>query len=563
MHILVHNELEISLEEIPSHLLSEIIENCTYKNPEYYKAKGMGYWPKCDNKISNYTLNRDKGKLFIPRGKMSDLRQILQAFEIEYKCIDTRFSRKMDIDLNYDSSIELWEDQQDLLDTIIRKENVLVRGGCGIGKTEIAIKFIDKVRENTLVIVWSEELFEQWISRLADRFNMKESQIGKIKSGKKESFEPITVALNKTLYNRLKTSKYRKEISNYFGAVICDEVQRFAANTFYDVVSPFPAKYRIGVSEDETRKDGKEFLIYDLFGHCAHEVSISNLEDKGIVHRVPIYVVPTELRDDIYENPPLLCRYCKKEYDPMTIITEAIPPYNERYLMTGDPCPNPRKGGKCGKRLVVNKDYHGVLNTIIDSDERHQIIANIAKDEVDEDNMLVIFSDRIPMCERVSEILTENGISNGIISADTKYKKLKSSTIQEARDGKIKALIGTSTIYQGLDVPRLNRGITTIPKATNYQQLSQQMGRLRRPERNCGICKKRIDQTHEDVANFTGPTVCPHCGVKHKYDAKLYYIWDRHVFPKHLGLLTKHFTDVFVLVDGVYITAKEYIKKGK
>lgn len=562
MHILVHNELEINLDELPDHLIPEIIENCTYRNPEYFKAKAMGYYPKCDKTISNYTLDRQSKRMLIPRGKMADLREILSAFEIPYKCIDQRISNKMDIDLNYDSSIELWEDQQDLLDTILKKENVLVRGGCGIGKTEIAIKFIDISRENTLVVVWSDDLYVQWIERLADRFNLKKSEIGEIK-GSKEKIKPITVALNKTLYNRLQKPKFKKEVSNYFGAVICDEVQRFAANTFYGAVSPFTAKYRIGVSEDETRKDGKEFLVYDLFGRVAHEVSIDELENKGIVHRVPIYVVPTELRDEEYENPPLLCRYCKKEYDPMTIVKEDVAPYNERYLMKGDPCLNVRRGKPCRGNLVINKDYNGVLNTIIDNDDRHKLIIKIAKEEVEEGNTLVVFSDRIPMCEKVSEMFSDAGIPNGIVSADTKYKKMRKDVIKDAKIGKIKALIGTSTIYQGLDVPRLNRGIVTIPKATNYQQLSQQLGRLRRPERFCGICSKKIEQTHEDVANYTVPMKCPHCGVNHKYDAKLYYIWDQYVFPKHLALLDKHFKSVYVYQDGVYITVKEYFKKNK
>ncbi len=81
-----------------------------------------------------------------------------------------------------------------------------------------------------------------------------------------EDVQPITIAIQKTLA----AHGVDDELRSFFGAVICDEVQLFGAKTFYEVIDPWPAKYRIGVSADERRKDRKEFLIHHQFGEVVH-----------------------------------------------------------------------------------------------------------------------------------------------------------------------------------------------------------------------------------------------------------------------------------------------------
>ena len=146
---------------------------------------------------------------------------------------------------------------------------------------------------------------------------MRKSSIGIIQ-GKRRSMKPLTIAMQKTLAQNPLTA----EEMNYFGVVICDEVQLFAAKTFIKAVDPFPAKYRVGISADHRRKDKKEFLIHDLFGGVAAEISRNELISLGVIVDTEIRVVPTdfqapwygrpddvdELREDVFPN-------AKKEID--------------------------------------------------------------------------------------------------------------------------------------------------------------------------------------------------------------------------------------------------------
>ena len=81
-----------------------------------------------------------------------------------------------------------------------------------------------------------------------------------------------------------------------FGTVICDEVQRFAAKTLFAAVELWPARYRVGISADESRKDKKEFLTYDLFGDVAADIKRDDLIISGNVLDVEVRIVETDFR---------------------------------------------------------------------------------------------------------------------------------------------------------------------------------------------------------------------------------------------------------------------------
>ncbi len=84
-----------------------------------------------------------------------------------------------------------------------------------------------------------------------------------------------------------------RAINSRFAVIICDEVQRFAARTFMDVIDKSAARYRIGLSASEKRKDGKECLIYDSFGGVAAAIDEKELVGAGLIHDVPFNMIRT------------------------------------------------------------------------------------------------------------------------------------------------------------------------------------------------------------------------------------------------------------------------------
>lgn len=56
-------------------------------------------------------------------------------------------------------------------------------------------------------------------------------------------------------------------LAKEFGTVILDEAHHCPASTFSDIVNTFYARYRIALSGTMIRKDGKQILFKDYFGH--------------------------------------------------------------------------------------------------------------------------------------------------------------------------------------------------------------------------------------------------------------------------------------------------------
>jgi superfamily II DNA or RNA helicase len=176
---------------------------------------------------------------------------------------------------------------------MFKKENCLIQSPTGSGKTETLLKVAEWILRTAgpvLIIVWEGSrrsgLMKQWIDRICERFGLSPNDVGVIGDGLKR-IKPLTVGMQQTLKN------VGRRYTQAFGGIICDEVQRFAAPTFQKVVGIYPARYRFGASADETRKDGKEFLIYESFGEVAGTVENAALIEKGKVKDVTVRIVPT------------------------------------------------------------------------------------------------------------------------------------------------------------------------------------------------------------------------------------------------------------------------------
>lgn len=542
--------------------INALQEQCTHQDPDYYKARRMGRFTRGDGKIRDYKYDGRSDTLYLPRGKFDAIRDVFRDFGFWRVVDDHRLDVPVDGGERLKSSATLWDFQDDLLEAMVRKENCLIRGGCGAGKSEIGLKLIERVGQNSIVIVWSRPLFDQWVERACARFGLRERDLGMIVGGRKFRLAPITIAMQQTLYKRLQDSTLAKKITGHFGVLIFDEVQRASAKTVREVVQPFPARYRVGISEDETRKDEKEFLIYDLFGDVAETVDITELEQRGVVHRVPIYVVPTGFHYEPYEHPRWRCNYhgCGEIY-PSDQQMEDSGVAGKRSMRHDDRC----LVHGCRGRVVADRDYHALLNAMVADEQRTHLARDVIQEQWAGGHTVVAFSDRVESCEVLSKTLRQIGVRNGLIVGDKKYKGQRTENMEWLRSGELRVVLGTAAIYQGIDVPRLDRGVVVLPKGSNRQLLSQQMGRLRRPERKCGICDEAVGQTKQDVADGTLSTICPHCGVQHKVDARLYYLWDEHIFPPHLTNLQRWFSNVWVFdsVTGDWVTVIRYKRLRK
>lgn len=456
-------------------MLSELRSEFTYSNPEYHKRKALNLWTgntpaqiKTWNHVDHEEWN---ACLTLPRGGTNKVRKVFENYNLKPGFIDQRFSLPPITNLYND--VTLRPDQQRLAEAMFKRENCLIRSPTSSGKTETSLKvteWILKTAGPVIIIVWETGLLDQWVERIMLRFGLREKDIGII-SGKKKRVSPITVGMQQTLVNQ--GHKY----AHSFGGLIADEVQRFAAPTFQKVVDTFPAKYRIGISADESRRDNKQYLIYDVFGDVADEIEKAQLIDAGKIHDVTIRMVPTRFDYEL-------------ELHGEDVPWTRIPP--------------------------DLKNYDDFLNQLGADEYRNDLIWEFMEPSLKAGKTLLVVTRRRAHAFYWEARIRAAGYASGLILGQdaTEFKR----TADGLRRGTIKAGIGTiQKGGTGHDIPRLDRVFILSPLANNRQLFEQVIGRIRR------TCEGKTDA----VCYYFWDRYC-YPASKHKL-VKLYpgntYVW--------------------------------------
>lgn len=435
LQVIVDSRLRFSASALSAECQQELCEAFTHKNPEFYKKQSMGFstW-KLSETVQTWRQERDEFSL--PRGGTTKLRKILREHGVSWQMVDRRVGGDPALANHIPvHKCQLWDFQDVAVDLLIERQNCLFRAPTGCGKTTTGIALASRVNLPTLVIVHTSALFKQWVDRCVSELGMKRADVGQVKSGK-FVLKPITIAMQQTL-NRLPASRWR-ELEQTFGCVICDEVHLFAATTFLATVDRLPARYRIGISADERRRDRKEFLLYDAFGSVAHEVSQDELIQKSFVHDVAVRVIPTEFRADWY-----LDRDADEDEK------KEVPSFN---------------------RLLEEMS----TNTV-----RNQLALNACVAEVKSNNQVLAFSHRREHCQLFASLSAAAGLVSGLLLGGDSDRNEFNRTIDRIKSGELRLAIGTlQASGTGIDLPTLNRGLVLTPIAQNRQFFGQVRGRL-------------------------------------------------------------------------------------
>lgn len=483
--IAVDNRVRIPTEDLPEEIAEKIRAEFTHKNPELAakKALGLPTW-NIPPEIKSYDERTD-GELSIPRGGTSRVREILRAAKVDFRISDRRHPGDPCIDFpSYVGHSLRWY-QGEAIEAAMRVQNCILRAPTGSGKTTMAIALAARMAVNTLIIVSTSGLFKQWEERATKELGIRREDVGVIQ-GKRRRLRPLTIAMQKTL----SAKGIDQELREFFGAIICDEVQLFAASTFYAVTDPFPAKYRIGVSADERRKDRKEFLTYDIFGDVAHEVSRKQLEDEGAIVDVEIRVVPSDFEAEWYG------------------LADAEDEDDERKI-----------------------DFKRLLDEMTNNEARNQLVMRHAMAEIDKGERVIMLSHRIDHCTALDRNFVAAQIPSGYLigNNEEEFERTRAGIL----DGSIRAGTGTyQALGYGIDLPAVGAGIATTPIASNRQAFNQVRGRLGRP-------------------------------APGKKQGRLYYLWDQHVYPKHLRNIVAWNPTVKIFIGGKWIEARAYLKRKR
>jgi superfamily II DNA or RNA helicase len=511
--IIIDNRVRVLLAELPESVLDAARDAFTHKNQKRAAMKAMGLpyhlvpkeiltWEVCSAGVRtpadwvrrkrNY--DRPDAYLSLPRGGLAKLRLALEKGGVDWVFEDRRESGAPLKQSLPEPKVVLREHQERMVRAALAKENCILHGSVGCGKTEALLALVQRADLPALVLVRSGALHDQWLERVQKTFGVPRRLVGIIR-GSTRTHGPITIAMHQSMdaMRKREPAEFAKELRRY-GFFGWDEVQQTSPQTAYDTVDPFPSRFRVGVSADSSRKDGLGVLVEDLFGEVAEEVGRSEMIREGFILEVEVRVVPTDFRADWYG-----------------------------YADDHDP-----------DREV---DFDRLLNEMRADDERNALACRWALHEaLEHQQPTFVFCARRDHCHLLSAEISGRGVRTGLLIGGQDYAPQFRETLRAIRKGALKCAVGTlQATGTGLDFPDVAAGVAASPFASNKQQAGQLWGRM---------CRTKAGKT----------------------GARLYALWDRHVYPKHLANIVAWFPRVLVwdgepLGDGAWADGREYLRR--
>lgn len=418
-------------------LLDELRELVTKKNPKRQQLMRM--------RVSRAAL-RDEPEFYIgieefkhtdleyiasfPLGQRSSVVTMLENYGFTPEIIEDHPSEFKYSLANVEHSVTLRNYQQKLFDCMVSTHVSLIRSPPGSGKTTTALRVAAYLGLQTLVIVPRLGLYEQWRERCKIELGLSDREIGSIQ-GTKRTVRGITIASQQTLVNCV------DDFRNSFGLVICDEAQTFAAKTFLEVVDKINSQYRIGITADERRSDGKDFLVRWMFGPPLAEISRDELEDNNVLEDVAIIVVPYER-----EAPFWWTRATNEQ--------RARPELQYRIM----------------EHIVSDKPRTHLAVELLEAEARQGLES-------------VALSHRVDHCKEMQVLLAQKNIGAGLLIGGSENKREYNMTRDAIRERRTKAAIGTyQAIGVGIDLPILSVGVCATPCA-NFKKSRFQWNQFR------------------------------------------------------------------------------------
>ena len=293
VRIIAADGIYIDKSNLASRLQNKIRRLAAYNNPEYFKKQAMGI-PTFGIPRIMYSGNDTDQYITIPRGCLDNLCTGLKNSEIDFTIEDKRNKgRKTAVSFKGN----LFPEQEDAARRLLEHDIGILAAATGFGKTAVGAYLIATRKVNTLVLVHTNEIMQNWINDLnrfleineelpqyqtkSGRTRTRKSLIGRLTGSHDSLTGIIDVAMVSSLGSKDEIKPY---VKNY-GMVIMDECHHGAAESIGAVLSEVNAKYVYGLTATVKREDGKDKTVLMQFGPVRYRFTAKDKNRlQGIRH---------------------------------------------------------------------------------------------------------------------------------------------------------------------------------------------------------------------------------------------------------------------------------------
>jgi superfamily II DNA or RNA helicase len=431
------NMLHVEKCNLSPKALNRIRRLAAFKNPQFYEHQRM--------RISTWNIPRiistseeTEDYLSIPRGAYAELIGLLDAAGAQYS-IDDRRNQGVPLDVEFTQSLR--EEQVPAARALLAQDTGVLHATTAFGKTVIGNYLIAERKVNTLVLVGTQQLLNQWKESLGVFLEIRNAPatrttptgrlktigtIGEYGGNKKQRSHIVDVAMMQSLYRNHEVKDFVKD----YGMVIVDECHHVPASTFEAVLKQVNAKYVYGLTATPMREDGHHAILFLECGPIRYKVDAKKqAEQRPFEH----YMIP-------------------------------------RFT-------NMHPSGLHDEKLIPI-----IINGLMIDERRNKLLLEDISSAIERGRQPLVLSERTEHVNMLARALS--GVCDNVIALtgtmSNKRKREINEQLTELQDHEQFVLISTGKyIGEGFDFPRLDTLFITMPISAS-NKVTQHIGRLHR-----------------------------------------------------------------------------------
>lgn len=297
MHIILGDGVYVDTLNLMPGIQNQIRSMAAFDNPVFYKNKRLGY-SNYYNFSAVYMGKDVDGYIRIPRGLREKLIAACEEAQIEYDIEDHR-EKGRPIRVSFNGGLRVG--QELAADRMLQHDDGVLSATTAFGKTVVCSYLISQRKVNTLILLQSKDLQEQWVEELNRFLNIdEEPPTYKTKTGREKKRDSVIGILNGTKNTltgiidvAMVGSVYSKgsfnDFINSYGMVIMDECHHCGSKLSVEVMQKVNARYVYGVSATPKRGDNLEKVIHMLLGPIRHSYTA---KERAVAQGIGHFVYP-------------------------------------------------------------------------------------------------------------------------------------------------------------------------------------------------------------------------------------------------------------------------------
>ena len=349
------------------------------------------------------------------------------------------------------STVQLRSYQESALDRWRRNGNrgVLVLPTAA-GKTYIALKAVEVLRTQTLIVVPTLDLIDQWRSRIRECLGVKSGAVG----GGENTVQMITVATYDSAYLQAAI------LGNRFRLIVFDEVHHLASPSYMQIAEMYIAPYRMGLTATYERIDERHQLLPRLIGDLVFNVAVEELAGK---HLAPYsyekkYVELAPEEQQLYDKEIATFKNYLRE---KRIVMKSPRDFRRFIMITGR---DPRARDAL---LARNR----ALKVALNSQEKIKALSKLL--EANKNEKVLIFTLHTELVYAISRRFLIPAIT--YLTPKTERREI----LENFRKGNYNTIVTSQVLDEGIDVPDATIGYILSGTGSTRAYI-QRLGRLLR-----------------------------------------------------------------------------------